>query len=161
MEGCELELNLGLKCHVEVHLKNDQPISITTGSYHAQASLFCRSNLWILKLVPCWILPTQVSSLFDSFFFSSFSFSDDGGDIQNALSEIVGRRTVPQVFINGKHLGGSDGNIQTLVILFEGKSKDFFYFYVNYMFVNLISDTVEAYESGELAKLLNISQDEL
>lgn len=51
--------------------------------------------------------------------------------------------------------------LQTLVILFEGKSKDFFYFYVNYMFVNLISDTVEAYESGELAKLLNISQDEL
>lgn len=50
---------------------------------------------------------------------------DDGGKIQNALSEIVGRRTVPQVFINGKHLGGSD-------------------------------DTVEAYENGELAKLLGI-----
>ncbi|KAH6779480.1 Glutaredoxin family protein [Perilla frutescens var. hirtella] len=50
---------------------------------------------------------------------------DDGGKIQDALSEIVGRRTVPQVFINGKHLGGSD-------------------------------DTVEAYENGELAKLLGI-----
>lgn len=50
---------------------------------------------------------------------------DDGWNIQDALSEIVGRRTVPQVFINGKHLGGSD-------------------------------DTVEAYESGNLAKLLGI-----
>ncbi|XP_057787460.1 glutaredoxin-C4 isoform X2 [Salvia miltiorrhiza] len=50
---------------------------------------------------------------------------DDGGKIQDALSKIVGRRTVPQVFINGKHLGGSD-------------------------------DTVEAYENGELAKLLGI-----
>ncbi|KAK7855999.1 glutaredoxin-C4 [Quercus suber] len=50
---------------------------------------------------------------------------DDGSIIQDALSEIVGRRTVPQVFINGKHIGGSD-------------------------------DTVEAYESGELAKLLGI-----
>ncbi|EPS66469.1 hypothetical protein M569_08309, partial [Genlisea aurea] len=50
---------------------------------------------------------------------------DDGAEIQQALSEIVGRRTVPQVFINGKHIGGSD-------------------------------DTVEAYESGELAKLLGI-----
>ncbi|KAG8372348.1 hypothetical protein BUALT_Bualt12G0056700 [Buddleja alternifolia] len=50
---------------------------------------------------------------------------DDGGKIQDALSQIVGRRTVPQVFINGKHLGGSD-------------------------------DTVEAYESGELQKLLGI-----
>ncbi|GFZ20853.1 Glutaredoxin-C4 like [Actinidia chinensis var. chinensis] len=51
---------------------------------------------------------------------------DDGWNIQDALSEIVGRRTVPQVFINGKHIGGSD-------------------------------DTVEAYESGELAKLLGVA----
>ncbi|CAL5375381.1 unnamed protein product [Camellia sinensis] len=51
---------------------------------------------------------------------------EDGWNIQDALSEIVGRRTVPQVFINGKHIGGSD-------------------------------DTVEAYESGELAKLLGVS----
>ncbi|KAK8283495.1 hypothetical protein V6Z12_D08G099700 [Gossypium hirsutum] len=50
---------------------------------------------------------------------------DDGWNIQDALSEIVGRRTVPQVFINGKHIGGSD-------------------------------DTVEAYQSGKLAKLLGI-----
>uniref|UniRef100_A0A803PHJ8 Glutaredoxin domain-containing protein n=1 Tax=Cannabis sativa TaxID=3483 RepID=A0A803PHJ8_CANSA len=51
---------------------------------------------------------------------------DDGGNIQDALGEIVGRRTVPQVFINGKHIGGSD-------------------------------DTVEAYENGQLAKLLGIA----
>ncbi|GER32619.1 glutaredoxin family protein [Striga asiatica] len=37
---------------------------------------------------------------------------DDGGSIQDALSEIVGRRTVPQVFINGKHLGGSDDTVE-------------------------------------------------
>ncbi|XP_039119132.1 glutaredoxin-C8 isoform X2 [Dioscorea cayenensis subsp. rotundata] len=37
---------------------------------------------------------------------------DDGWDIQDALSEIVGRRTVPQVFINGKHLGGSDDTVE-------------------------------------------------
>ncbi|KAG7551358.1 Glutaredoxin [Arabidopsis thaliana x Arabidopsis arenosa] len=51
---------------------------------------------------------------------------EDGWSIQTALGEIVGRRTVPQVFINGKHIGGSD-------------------------------DTVDAYESGELAKLLGVS----
>ncbi|CAI0627982.1 unnamed protein product [Linum tenue] len=54
---------------------------------------------------------------------------DDGQDIQAALGQLVGKRTVPQVFINGKHIGGSD-------------------------------DTVEAYESGELAKLLGINVDE-
>ncbi|XP_050218979.1 glutaredoxin-C4 [Mercurialis annua] len=52
---------------------------------------------------------------------------DDGNLIQNALSKKIGRRTVPQVFIDGKHIGGSD-------------------------------DTVDAYESGELAKLLGISE---
>lgn len=36
-------------------------------------------------------------------------FAEDGHNIQDAMSEIVGRRTVPQVFINGKHIGGSDG----------------------------------------------------
>lgn len=35
--------------------------------------------------------------------------AEDGSDIQDALSNIVGRRTVPQVFINEKHIGGSDG----------------------------------------------------
>lgn len=45
------------------------------------------------------------------YFFPPFVpvFSEDGYEIQDALSEMVGRRTVPQVFIQGKHLGGSDG----------------------------------------------------
>ncbi|KAJ7566705.1 hypothetical protein O6H91_02G115000 [Diphasiastrum complanatum] len=37
---------------------------------------------------------------------------DDGRDIQDALFELVGKRTVPQVFINGKHLGGSDDTVE-------------------------------------------------
>ncbi|TKY72788.1 Glutaredoxin-C4 protein [Spatholobus suberectus] len=54
---------------------------------------------------------------------------EDGSKIQDILINIVGRRTVPQVFINGKHLGGSD-------------------------------DTVEAYESGRLTKLLGIETED-
>ncbi|KAJ7541700.1 hypothetical protein O6H91_10G071500 [Diphasiastrum complanatum] len=37
---------------------------------------------------------------------------DDGRNIQDALFEFVGRRTVPQVFINGEHLGGSDDTVE-------------------------------------------------
>lgn len=33
---------------------------------------------------------------------------DDGSQIQDVLLELVGQRTVPQVFVNGKHIGGSD-----------------------------------------------------
>ncbi|KAA8547448.1 hypothetical protein F0562_003688 [Nyssa sinensis] len=48
---------------------------------------------------------------------------DDGYQIQNVLLDLVGRRTVPQVFVNGKHIGGSDdlkttvqnGHVQNLL----------------------------------------------
>ncbi|KAL8193798.1 hypothetical protein R6Q57_026490 [Mikania cordata] len=33
---------------------------------------------------------------------------DDGYKIQNVLLDLVGRRTVPQIFVNGKHIGGAD-----------------------------------------------------
>eukprot|EP00252_Welwitschia_mirabilis_P018124 TRINITY_DN4032_c0_g1_i1.p1 TRINITY_DN4032_c0_g1~~TRINITY_DN4032_c0_g1_i1.p1 ORF type:complete len:131 (-),score=23.95 TRINITY_DN4032_c0_g1_i1:175-567(-) len=54
---------------------------------------------------------------------------DDGVEIQQALNSRVGRRTVPQVFIDGKHIGGSD-------------------------------DTTEAYENGQLATLLGLSNED-
>ena len=33
---------------------------------------------------------------------------DNGDDIQKALQVISGQRTVPNVFVKGKHLGGND-----------------------------------------------------
>ena len=33
---------------------------------------------------------------------------DKGSEIQGALLDISGQRTVPNVFIRGKHLGGND-----------------------------------------------------
>ncbi|CAH9067509.1 unnamed protein product [Cuscuta europaea] len=33
---------------------------------------------------------------------------DDGNHIQDVLLDLVGHRTVPQIFVNGKHVGGSD-----------------------------------------------------
>lgn len=33
---------------------------------------------------------------------------DNGSEIQSALLDITGQRTVPNVFIKGKHLGGND-----------------------------------------------------
>lgn len=40
--------------------------------------------------------------------------ADDGGQIQNVILDMVGRSTVPQVFVNGKHIGGSDGYLLAL-----------------------------------------------
>lgn len=36
---------------------------------------------------------------------------EDGGAIQQALAKYIGRSTVPQVFINGEHIGGSDDTV--------------------------------------------------
>ena len=33
---------------------------------------------------------------------------DDGADIQDALMDLSGQRTVPNVFVKGNHLGGND-----------------------------------------------------
>ncbi|KAJ0715671.1 putative thioredoxin-disulfide reductase [Helianthus annuus] len=35
----------------------------------------------------------------------------DGGEIQSALKEWTGQSIVPNVFIGGKHIGGSDGKL--------------------------------------------------
>ncbi|PIN21835.1 Glutaredoxin [Handroanthus impetiginosus] len=42
----------------------------------------------------------------------------DGSEIQSALAEWTGQRTVPNVFIGGKHIGGCDA---TTAIHKEGK----------------------------------------
>lgn len=42
----------------------------------------------------------------------------DGSELQSALAEWTGQRTVPNVFINGKHIGGCD---DTLALNNEGK----------------------------------------
>ncbi|KAJ1703520.1 hypothetical protein LUZ63_003299 [Rhynchospora breviuscula] len=46
---------------------------------------------------------------------------EDGSEIQDALLEIYGKRTVPQVFIKGKRLGGSDDTVEAYE---SGKLKE-------------------------------------
>lgn len=38
---------------------------------------------------------------------------DDGAEIQEALLELTGQRTVPNVFIGGQHIGGNS-DVQAL-----------------------------------------------
>ncbi|VVT53449.1 uncharacterized protein SAPINGB_P003579 [Magnusiomyces paraingens] len=39
--------------------------------------------------------------------------TEDGAEIQDALEQITGQRTVPNIFISGKHIGGNS-DIQSL-----------------------------------------------
>ena len=36
---------------------------------------------------------------------------EDGDEVRAGLTELTGSRTVPQVFIGGKHVGGCDGKL--------------------------------------------------
>lgn len=44
----------------------------------------------------------------------------DGSSVQDAIGQVTGRRTVPQVFIGGQHVGGCD---DTLAAKSSGKLK--------------------------------------
>jgi hypothetical protein len=55
---------------------------------------------------------------------SIFFTLGDGSEIQDALKEWTGQRTVPNVFINGKHIGGCDGEPFRLPLL-QIKSSNF------------------------------------
>ncbi|XP_034684472.1 glutaredoxin-C3 [Vitis riparia] len=48
------------------------------------------------------------SELHEEPFVVELDLRDDGTQIQNVLLDLVGRSTVPQIFVNGKHIGGSD-----------------------------------------------------
>ncbi|PIA57085.1 hypothetical protein AQUCO_00600070v1 [Aquilegia coerulea] len=48
------------------------------------------------------------SKLHEKPFVVELDLRDDGSQIQDVLLDLVGKRTVPQVFVNGKHIGGSD-----------------------------------------------------
>ena len=43
---------------------------------------------------------------------------DEGPDVQDALADITGIRTVPQVFVGGKLIGGCDGKFLSFLSFF-------------------------------------------
>lgn len=45
----------------------------------------------------------------------------DGAEIQDTLEQMTGQRTVPNIFINGQHIGG---NSEFQALYKEGKLKE-------------------------------------
>ncbi|GJN02390.1 hypothetical protein PR202_ga19736 [Eleusine coracana subsp. coracana] len=64
----------------------------------------------------------RVKKLFEqlgaSFKAIEMDVESDGAELQNALKEWTGQRTVPNVFIKGKHIGGCD---DTMALNTQGK----------------------------------------
>lgn len=51
-------------------------------------------------------------------FIFPLSILDDGPSIQEVLLELTSQRTVPNVFINGNHIGGCDQTFQVIFNFF-------------------------------------------
>ncbi|XP_027361128.1 glutaredoxin-C3 [Abrus precatorius] len=56
----------------------------------------------------CLRAKRMLAELNEQPFVVELDLRDDGYQIQSVLLDLIGRKTVPQVFVNGKHIGGSD-----------------------------------------------------
>ena len=81
----------------------------------------CSSFLKLLSISPTCLSPSLSFSFYSLSLFHwlspslplcSISFQDNGRDIQTALEKITGQKTVPNVFINGRHIGGCDDTLK-------------------------------------------------
>ncbi|KAJ8771103.1 hypothetical protein K2173_023428 [Erythroxylum novogranatense] len=95
------------------------------------ASAFVHNTIYSHKIVIfsksycpyCFRAKRIFSELKEEPFVVEVDLRDDGSQIQYVLLDLVGRSTVPQIFVNGKHIGGSDdlknsvdsGQLQTLL----------------------------------------------
>ncbi|KAI5804467.1 putative glutaredoxin Grx1 [Geopyxis carbonaria] len=55
----------------------------------------------------CTATKKTLSDLGAKFYVLELDQCDDGSEIQDALAELTGQRTVPNVFIDHKHIGGN------------------------------------------------------
>ena len=59
----------------------------------------------------CTSVKQLLAQLGASFKAIELDVESDGSELQSALAEWTGQRTVPNVFINGKHIGGCDDTV--------------------------------------------------
>ncbi|MFS8002007.1 putative thioredoxin-disulfide reductase [Helianthus anomalus] len=71
-----------------------------------QSYLFCKTWCGYCKSVK-----KLFSELNVSYKVIELDEESDGGEIQSTLKEWTGQSIVPNVFIGGKHIGGSDGKL--------------------------------------------------
>ncbi len=87
--------------HLRVHVVASSNYSL---SLPLVSPLFLSPLFFSLSLLFHWLSPSLPPR--------SISFQDNGRDIQTALEKITGQKTVPNVFINGRHIGGCDDTLK-------------------------------------------------
>ncbi|KAK4259961.1 hypothetical protein QN277_003142 [Acacia crassicarpa] len=104
---------------VAVESSNSVPAFVHNVIYSSKIAIFSKSYCPY-----CLRAKRILKELNEQPYVVELDLRDDGYQIQNVLLDLVGRRTVPQIFVNGKHIGGSDdlkaavesGELQKLLI---------------------------------------------
>ncbi|KAF8405305.1 hypothetical protein HHK36_010208 [Tetracentron sinense] len=115
-----LELSFGFRTERHLLQQDRRLLQILLPTYVTDA-VYCLSSLFfytffsLRPVIGCisgdsYCLRTKriFNELHEQPFVVELDLRDDGSEIQNVLLDLVGRSTVPQVFVNGKHIGGSD-----------------------------------------------------
>ncbi|XP_039045808.1 glutaredoxin-C3-like [Hibiscus syriacus] len=90
--------------------------TLTLAKANNSPSTFVQNAIFLNKIVIfsksywpyCLRAKRILSELNEKPYVVELDLRDEGGKIQYVL-DLVGRSTVPQVFVNGKYIGGSDG----------------------------------------------------
>ncbi|KAI9081258.1 hypothetical protein K1719_036758 [Acacia pycnantha] len=88
---------------VAVESSNSVPAFVHNVIYSSKIAIFSKSYCPY-----CLRAKRILKELNEQPYVVELDLRDDGYQIQNVLLDLVGRRTVPQIFVNGKHIGGSD-----------------------------------------------------
>ena len=97
----------------------------------------------------------EIKKLEPSFGLMELDEVKDGADVQAALLELTGQRTVPNIFVNGKHVGGCDNVWSWLSFLIGYLFLHHLILLLSFFSVCVVSvQTLAAIASGEFQKLM-------
>ncbi|XP_020217983.1 glutaredoxin-C3 [Cajanus cajan] len=88
---------------LQIHANNSVSAFVQNVIYSNRIALFSKSYCPY-----CLRAKRMFAELNEQPFVVELDLRDDGYQIQGVLLDLIGRRTVPQIFVNGKHIGGSD-----------------------------------------------------
>jgi len=101
----------------------------------------------------------EIKKLDPSFGLMELDEVKDGADVQAALLDMTGQRTVPNIFVNGKHVGGCDNVRMTFtyhssVVISPSSHPFFLSLFLSDSIVSPPMQTLAAIASGEFQKMM-------
>ncbi|KAF9623121.1 hypothetical protein IFM89_037637 [Coptis chinensis] len=118
-----LLLVLWISCLIMTSIGPNPTLAVNSASAYVQNVVYSNKiAIFSKSYCPYSMRAKRIfSELNENPFVVELDLREDGSHIQNVLLDLVGQMTVPQVFVNGKHIGGSD---DTKIALLNGQLQN-------------------------------------